>query len=169
MQGANRNIQQDNKERPKSFMSKCVDIGFWGGLIMSTIGYAAYLLNFTDFGPALIFTPLGVSWQDDALGQVAGIVAIALLSILVALVYKMFFATWYTMWVGAIYGVVIWLCVFFLLNPLFPELGPVTEFDQNTFVTTICLYILYGVFTGYSICFEYNEFNTPPENNINQS
>ncbi|HET7579742.1 MAG TPA: YqhR family membrane protein [Bacillales bacterium] len=162
MQGEDRKIHQDNKKKPTSYTSKCVVIGFWGGLISSFIGYLAYLLNFTTFGPALVLTPWQLGdWKDDPIGQVVAIFAIAVVSIVTALVYKVLLERLYSMWVSVGYGIVIWLFVFYVLNPIFPKLEPITEFDQNTLVTTLCLYILYGLFIGYSISFEYHELNRP--------
>lgn len=169
MQGSDRKIQQDNRKRPVSFTVKCVVIGFWGGLIMSAIGYFAYLLNFTTFGPALVLAPLALgSWKTETTGQIVGIFVVALLSILTALVYKFALARWYTMWVGVVYGAVIWFIVFYVLNSIFPSLEPFDEFNTNTLVTTMCLYILYGLFIGYSICFDYHQLNTPSEGESNQ-
>ncbi|MFP3489296.1 YqhR family membrane protein, partial [Staphylococcus sp. SIMBA_130] len=41
--------------------------------------------------------------------------------------------------------------------PMFIDLPTITKLDRNTVITTICLYLLYGVFIGYSISFEYHE------------
>ncbi|HEU5141170.1 MAG TPA: YqhR family membrane protein [Bacillales bacterium] len=162
MQGQDRNIKQDNKQKPISFTSKCMLIGFWGGLICGVIGYIAYLMNFTVFGPALVLKPWALGeWKHELLGQIVGIFAIALLSILTSLIYKVILERWYTMWVGVIYGVVLWFVVFYLLNPIFPDMKSIADFDKNTLVTTICIYILYGLFIGYSVSFEYHELNQP--------
>lgn len=175
MADSSRNIQQNNRKRPLSFTTKCVWIGFWGGLIVSTFGYFGYLLNFTSFGPALVLSPLSSDTAPS--GQIAGIFIISVLSIFVALVYKWVLAKLYSMWIGVLYGAAIWCIIFFLARPIFPHLKPVGEWDENTFVTIVCLYILYGLFIGYSICFEYNELNTPgqekseknPEQEVNGS
>ena len=53
-----------------------------------------------------------------------------------------------------------WLLVFFVFNPIFPEVRTVTELTSDTIITTICIYLLYGLFVGYSISFEYNELNS---------
>jgi hypothetical protein len=68
------------------------------------------------------------------------------------------------MWVGIVFGAALWGLVFFILNPMFPNLQTVFELPRNTIVTTACLYILYGVFVGYSISFDYNELNINNEN-----
>ena len=48
---------------------------------------------------------------------------------------------------------------FFVLNPLFPSLNPISELKRNTIISMVCLYLLFGVFVGYSISYEYNEQN----------
>lgn len=169
MQNSDRNIQQDNKEKPMSFTIKCILIGFWGGLLTGIAGYFAYLLNFTKFGPALIFAPLTMwNWGTGPVTQLSAILIIAFISILVALLYKIVMAKWYSMWGGIIYGVFIWILVFYVLNLFFPKIDPVTSLDINTLVTTMSLYIIYGLFIGYSICFDYHELNAPSKKKSKQ-
>lgn len=50
--------------------------------------------------------------------------------------------------------------VFFVFNPIFQDVRAVTELKSDTIITTICIYLLYGLFVGYSISFEYNELNS---------
>jgi hypothetical protein len=169
LQGSNRNLQQNKKEKPMPYWVKCVLIGFWGGLTMSAMGYIAYLLNFSAYGPALVLSPWALGdWTNETASQIVGIFALALLSILAALVYKVLLAQWYSMWVGVAYGIVIWFVVFYVFNPMFPKLEPLGDLDQNTLVTTFCIYLLYGLFIGYSVCFEYHELNSPSHEDGNQ-
>lgn len=49
---------------------------------------------------------------------------------------------------------------FYVFNPIFPDVKQVQDLQQSTIVTTFCLYILYGMFVGYSISFEYNELTS---------
>lgn len=58
------------------------------------------------------------------------------------------------------YGIVLFFIVFFILNPLFPGIKPFTELKRDTVITSICLYIVYGIFIGYSISYEYQIKNT---------
>ena len=64
------------------------------------------------------------------------------------------------MWAGIVYGAVLWAVVFYLFNPMFPDVQTVAELKRETIVTTLCIYLLYGLFVGYSISFEYNELNS---------
>ncbi len=151
-------LEQNQKEKQVSFTGRVLTIGFIGGLFWSLIGYLLYLLNFTKIKPALVLTPWVVAdWKDQALGNWIGIFVIAFLSMLVAVAYKILLAKFKHMITGVIYGIILWGIVFYLLRPIFPGLEPIQELGTNTVTTTLCLYVLYGLFIGFSISFEYDE------------
>ncbi|MFC5713330.1 YqhR family membrane protein [Thalassorhabdus alkalitolerans] len=148
--------RNNDTDESLSYMSKVALIGICGGIIWSIIGYIAFFLNFSRVGPALVLMPWALGdWKNGYLGQWIGILVIGLLSILSAYLYKVIFQKWDSLIPGMIYGFVLWLLVFYILNPLFPGLKPLPLLDFNTIATNICLYILYGVFIGYSISYEY--------------
>lgn len=141
-----------------SYNSKVVVIGFVGGLFWSLIGYAAYYFHFIKFGPSLVLTPWAFGdWKNGQIGQIVGILVIGLLSILVAFIYKIILQRFYNIWAPMLFGLALWAIVFYLLNPIFPHLKSVSKLDVNTIITSICLYILYGLFIGYSISYEYKQ------------
>lgn len=146
--------KQKENEKPMHFTKKCMVVGFFGGLITSTLGLFAHLLNFTSFGPAIVFS----LWKsaNGLLWQVLGVLVIALLSIIAALIYKITLAKWQSMWGGIGFGMFIWFLLFFSIHPLVTHFPTATQFNLNTLVTTICLILLYGLFIGYSISFEYS-------------
>jgi Conserved membrane protein YqhR len=151
-------LEQDKQETQSSFMSRVVGVGFFGGLLWSAFGFIAYYLNFSKVGPALVLAPWALGkWKSQWIGQLISILIIALLSILVAIAYRYAFAKIKSMLAGILYGVALWAIVFYLLHPIFPGLEPMNTIGRNTITTTLCIYILYGVFVGYSISFEYNE------------
>ncbi|WP_137788921.1 YqhR family membrane protein [Bacillus sp. E(2018)] len=151
-------LEQNKQESQSSFMSRVVGVGFFGGLIWACFGFIAYYLNFSKVGPALVLAPWALGkWKTEWIGQLISILIIALLSILVAIGYRYAFAKIKSMWAGILFGVALWGIVFFLLHPIFPGLEPMNTIGKNTITTTLCIYILYGVFVGYSISFEYSE------------
>ncbi len=151
-------LEQNKDERQFSFTGRVLTIGFVGGVFWSLIGYGVYMLNFTKIRPALVLSPWVVGdWKDKALGDWIGIFIIGLLSMLVAVIYKVVLAKFKHMVTGVLYGIALWLIVFYLLRPMFPGLKPIQELGTNTLVTTLCLYVLYGLFIGFSISFEYDE------------
>ncbi|RBW70597.1 YqhR family membrane protein [Bacillus taeanensis] len=151
-------LEQNQQEQPMSFWAKAAVIGFFGGLLWSLIGYIAYILNFSKVGPALVLSPWALGeWKTKTLGQLIGIVVIAFLSVIAALLYKAVLAKLKGIWAPIIFGVLLWFLVFYVLRPIFPNLEPIKEMGWNTITTTLCIYILYGLFVGYSISFDYHE------------
>ncbi|MGM7681527.1 YqhR family membrane protein [Cytobacillus sp. Hm23] len=160
MESEQQALEQNQKETPLPLVTKVIVIGLCGGLLWSSISYLAYILNFTELSPNLVLLPWAIGdWKNQVLGNVIGIIVIGLLSILTALLYYGLFKKYDNLWVGILYGVGLWLLVFYLFNPIFPGLKDMNELSRNTVITTICVYILYGVFIGYSISFEVNELN----------
>lgn len=148
-------LEQDQHEKPMSLMAMTVITGLFGGIFWSSIGYLAYVFNFTEIRPNVILEPWTIgTWKEEWLGTVVSIVLIGLLSIGAALIYYFTLKKFTRLYIGIGYGLVLFLLVFFVLNPIFPGIEPFTKLERNTIVTSICLYILFGVFVGYSISYE---------------
>ncbi|WLR49749.1 YqhR family membrane protein [Bacillus tianshenii] len=154
----NEQLEQNKREQPMSHIGRTATIGFFGGLLWSTIGFIAYYFHFTAFSPAFVLDLFMVGdWKEGALGHLIGILVIAILSIGVAYLYNFILKNIDNVWAGILFGVGLWVIVFFLLKPLFPNVKAVANWELNTIVVTLCLYILYGVFVGYSISFDAKE------------
>ncbi|MGG1573676.1 YqhR family membrane protein [Fictibacillus sp. NRS-1165] len=156
-------FKQDKNKRDEamSFMARVVSVGFFGGLFWGIVGYFAYYLNLSKIGPALILAPWALGkWKSQWLGQLIGVIAISLISILVAICYRYLLSRVKSMVGGLTFGILLWVIVFYLLHPIFPGLEPISQLGRNTIATTLCLYILYGVFVGYSISFEFQELQS---------
>lgn len=151
-------LEQNKREQPVNFASKVASIGFFGGLIWGIVTFVTYYLNFSKVGPALALNPWALGdWKNKVTGQVIGIVVIAVISIGIAFVYKEVFVKMKSLLTGIIFGAALWGLVFYVLRPIFPDLEPLTEIGWNTIITTACIFILYGLFVGYSISFDYYE------------
>lgn len=151
-------LEQNQQEASQSFISTVAVIGFVGGALWSTVAYFAYTFNFISFGPSVILEPWAIGdWKHGALGQWIGVVAIGILSVGVAFLYRIIFAKYNVIWPGIGFGFALWLFVFVLLHPLFHTIDPITEMNLNTLTTSISLYIVYGLFIGYSVSYEYHE------------
>ncbi|SER49455.1 YqhR family membrane protein [Salipaludibacillus aurantiacus] len=141
-----------------SFNSSVAVTGFAGGIIWSVIGYIAYFFNFISFGPAIVLMPWALGeWKTGPLGQWIGVVIIGVLSIGLAFLYRLLFAKINKFWPGLLFGGALWLLVFFIMNPLFKGINFIPVLDFNTLVTSFSLYLIYGLFIGYSISFDYYE------------
>lgn len=149
------------KERRRSFFERIMVTGFVGGVLWSSLGWLAHFLNFAEISPNLILQPfVQAGWKDGRWGNLLSILLIGLLSILAAFLYYAVFKKVKSMWGGFFYGLILWALVFYGFAFLFPAVKNAGEYSGDTNVTTLCLYILFGVFVGYSISFEENELGT---------
>lgn len=153
--------QMDKKiteEKQMSYITKVILIGFFGGLIWSGIGYFSYYFNLTEVGPSFVLLPWALGeWKTGHWGQVIGMVAISILSIGVAFIYKWCLQKVNSMWPGIGFGALLWVVMFYFVNPFVEQLKPIQSYTLNTIITTLCLFLLYGLFIGYSIAYEYSE------------
>lgn len=148
-------LEQNKKEEPLSPGARTAITGIFGGLFWGLIGYLAYLFSFTKVPPNVILEPWLIGdWKTGVLGQFISIFVLGLISILVAFGYLATLRKFDKIWISMLFGLVLWGIVFFVLNPVFPGIDPIREMDRNTLVTTLCLFVLYGTFIGYSISFE---------------
>lgn len=149
-------LEQNKTEKQYTTNGRVALIGFWGGLIWSLLGYLFYALNFTIYGPSLILQPwaLGEDLKEGVSGQIWGIVAICIASIILAFAYKFTLGRIKSMWVSVGFGLALWVLVFYVFQPFIPGMKPVMELGRNTVSTTLSLYVLFGLFVGYSISFD---------------
>ncbi|MFB5662013.1 YqhR family membrane protein [Alteribacillus sp. HJP-4] len=142
----------------KSYTQKVAGIGFFGGLFVSILSYVAHFFHFTKVGPAIAMDPWALAeWKSTYLGHIAGILFISIISLGLTLLVRAALQEIESIWPGLCFGLILWLIVFYLLHPVFPNLPPVERLGSATITTTICLFVLYGIFIGYSISYEYNE------------
>ncbi|MBU8788794.1 MULTISPECIES: YqhR family membrane protein [Bacillus] len=154
-------LEQNKREQPASFIGRVVTTGFIGGILWSALGELAYLFKFSEVTPNMVLQPIAVGeWKNGFLGTVISILLIGVISIGAALLYFGCLKQIKGMWPGILYGAVLWGIVFYLFNPMFPDVQTVSELKRETVITTFCIYLLYGLFVGYSISFEYNELNS---------
>lgn len=139
-------------------LSKALLTGFIGGILWSSFGVVMYYFKFSEVEPKtfLLRSWVTAGWTNDWLGDVLSILMAGIVSLLTALLYYALFKKINTMWVGILYGVILWGIIFYILHPLFSHVPKIIDLQWETIVSTICLFILYGGFIGYSISFDYH-------------
>jgi hypothetical protein len=153
------------KEKPMSFMTLVILTGLIVGIVLSGIAYLAYIFNFTSISPRVILDPWALGdWKKGWLGTVIAIIMMGAFSIVAAIIYYATLRKVNSMWVGIAYGIVLFFLVFFVLNPIFPGIKPFRDLDLDTLITSICLYVIYGLFVGYTISYEENEIHNRHSN-----
>lgn len=159
----NKQLEQNQQEKPVSIINKSLLTGFVGGMIWSIFGALSYYFSFTEVSPAsfVIRSFWQTSWSSAFLGEVLGIIGVSLVAIMGGLVYYLVLKKTNGIMPGILYGLAIWGVIFYLLNPIFAAVPALPDLTSNTIVTTICLFVLYGTFVGYSISYEYHDLNQP--------
>ncbi|MBU5207160.1 YqhR family membrane protein [Bacillus safensis] len=157
-----KNQEEKNQSvQTTSLVARAAATGFVGGVFWGFIGFLTYVFHFSEVSPNMLLQPFVLGeWKKGGLGTFISIMLLGILSIGAAFIYYGLLKRIKGFWMGLVYGGLLWLLVFYVFNPIFPDVKQVQDLQQSTIVTTFCLYILYGMFVGYSISFEYNELTS---------
>lgn len=152
-------MNNNNKSERFFLIVRTIGTGFIGGLICSLIGMLMNYFNFSDITlRSYVDLPgLNLDSLNTVLIYIISIIIISLFSVLLALVYFLFFKKINTLWMGVFYGILIWIILFLLIHPVYPNIQNLKELGKDTIVSTICLFIFYGLFIGYSISYDYDD------------
>lgn len=145
---------QDNED---SILKKAMSTGFIGGVVFSLLASLLYFFNFLEVSPKsyLLTSWVSAGWTGTWLGILFTTILAGIVSLLIACLYYLVFKKIKYMWMGISYGLILWVILFLLFRPIFTDVPTIIEWSLNTWVTTICLFILYGTFIGYSISYDY--------------
>lgn len=133
-------------------------IGFFAGLIWGGLKMLEFGLKFTQVVPGFLLEPFFrhsflLTWQGMFLGWASFIG----LSIAASCLYMLFLRKLKGPWPGIGYGLVWWSLLYLLAGPLTGMVDGINQQDLTSFVTDLCLFILWGLFIGYSIAMEYTD------------
>ncbi|MDM5211732.1 YqhR family membrane protein [Peribacillus sp. NJ4] len=152
----NGQIQQENQS---VLIYNVLAIGFVGGAAASFAGIIAHYVNFMGFSPKFILTSWSnMTWIDHWLGTVMTILLFGILSVGIAFIYYGLFKRMKSIFSGIFFGVVCWVLLVFVLKPMFADLPTISKMSANTIITSVCIFILYGLFVGYSISYDHQEY-----------
>lgn len=152
----NENNQQENKV---SLLVNVIAIGFCGGIFASFAGITAHYFKFMDFSPKFILTSWSdMAWIDRWLGTMMTLLVFGILSIGIAFIYYGLFKKIKSIFAGLIFGAVCWILLIFLLKPMFSDLPSFAKMSSNSVITSVCILVLYGLFVGYSISYDHQEY-----------
>ncbi|MFD2116076.1 YqhR family membrane protein [Paenibacillus yanchengensis] len=133
-------------------------IGFYAGLIWGFVRWGAYGLKFTKEIPGYWLEPFfRNSFLKSGWGGLVGVGSFIIFSIIAALIYQYGLRKLKGPWVGIFYGFLWWVLVFGFLGPLLQMTTPLQSVGWITIFTELGISLLWGVFIGYSISFEFND------------
>lgn len=149
-----RNLQQTGVTKPIPYALK---IGFFAGLIWGGLRLLAYYCHFT-YEPAafLIKMWLAEDQLQTAFGHIVGTISFVIFSMAASFIYIWFFRTLEGPWPGLWYGLG-WWGLLFGLGPILGFTKLSTNVSFTIAATDFCFFIIWGMFIGYSIAFEFTD------------
>lgn len=146
------------EERRTNRFLYALQIGFFAGLLFGMLRWMFYLMQFTKELPGFLVKPF---YKDAFLAQgwggVTGVVFFILFSIGAAMLYMLLMGRLKGPWPGIVYGAVWWALLFAAAGPFLGLTMPAWKAGWNTFSTEICVFVVWGLFIGYSIAFEFTD------------
>jgi hypothetical protein len=141
--------------RPIPYSAK---IGFFAGVIFGLVRWLATGLNFTEVTQAFLADPfVPRQWLSGFYWQLTGWVLFILMSVLAGVLYYVVLGRFKGPWPGLWMGVVWWGVFYAWLGPIVGAVPLLKEIGWSSLVTDFCLFIVWGLFIGYSIAFEMHD------------
>lgn len=148
----------DEHQHPTNPWLYSLKIGFFAGLIWGIVRWMFYEMKFTKVLPGFAADPFfQSSFLKTGWGEVVGIGFFVLFSMGAALLYTLALGRLHGPWPGVLYGAAWWVVLFVAVGPMLGIMESVRAAGWNTLYTEICVFLLWGVFIGYSITFEFTD------------
>lgn len=134
-----------------------LQLGFFAGLIWGGIHWLFYGLHFTKVSPGFMAEPFFKhDFLNTVYGHLVGYSFFIVFSIIASLLYVLLLRKLKGPWPGLIYGLIWWAVIFIACSRLF-LLQPPLKMPWNTFITELCIFLLWGMFIGYTAAIEYTD------------
>lgn len=115
-------------------------------------------MRFTTVIPGYLVEPFFKrSFLYSQPGYYVGWLSFIVFSILATLIYTLLFRKLKGPGPGILYGIVWWGLIFGILGPAFGMTRPLLELSKDTLISEFCLYLLWGLFIGYTTAEEYTD------------
>jgi hypothetical protein len=135
-----------------------VQTGFFAGLIWIAVKALESYLRLTKVPSGFMAKPFfREEYLDTAAGYWMGWGVFIIFSILAALVYAAVLRKIRGPWAGLAYGAVWWIVLYGMVGPVTGMMKPAGQLDLTSAITDFCLFLLWGLFIGYSISFEFTD------------
>ncbi|MDQ0194400.1 YqhR family membrane protein [Paenibacillus wynnii] len=140
-----------------------MELGFFAGLIWGATRWLMYAMHFTKVVPGFLVEPF---FKHDFLvkaeGHLIGYLVFIFFSVIASLLYVLILRKLKGPWPGMVYGVLWWSALFLAGSWMFLQQGPF-KLPWNTVITEFCIFLLWGLFIGYTIAIEYTDERTREE------
>lgn len=152
------NQHQQSQQTYTNVFTFALELGFFAGLIWGVIHWIFYILKFTQVIPAYLAEPFFKHvFLKTGAGHLVGLLFFIVFSILVSLIYAVLCRKLNGPWPGIIYGILWWIVIFIVVGPLLDMIKPLSELSVTTIISEFCLFLLWGLFIGYTITMEFTD------------
>ncbi|MHA7962777.1 YqhR family membrane protein [Paenibacillus sp. CAU 1782] len=132
-------------------------IGLFAGLFGGVLRWALYEMKFTAVMPGFLLEPFfRHNYLHTIWGIVTGLGSYILFSAVAALLYQAVLGRLRGPWPGLIYGAV-WGLIAAVIGPLLGMMEKINVIGWSSLITEFCVFLLWGLFIGYSIAFEFTD------------
>lgn len=153
-------IQQENQKRSTltNPVLYSIQIGFFAGLIWGGFRWIFFVFQLTTVLPGYMAEPFYKhSFLLSNYGHLVGWGYFTLFSILATMLYTFALRKLKGPWPGIIYGVAWWAIIYGGIGPALFMIKPLTKMGWPSLTTEFCVFILWGLFIGYSVAMEYTD------------
>lgn len=146
-------------------LRKSIITGLCGGIIWSVVWMILFGFNMVRISPVLFWDKMMLEKFsfDKWYMYLIAIILYSVLSILIALIYYALFKKIKHWLMGAVYGIIVWAIFLFGFPFIYSRTLLFINYPTETSVGLLCLCILYGLFIGYSISFDYERLQIEAE------
>lgn len=145
----------DNKIQ-KIVLLRSLVIGFFGGIIWGILYLIMYLFNMVEIDHISILNKWwDAEWLNKWYSHLIFLMLLSIFSIIIALIYFFTLKKSKSWVVGGVFGLAVLFIIYYILPMLTTGFNPFLKFETDTHIALACLFILYGVFVGYSISYDY--------------
>jgi cation transport ATPase len=154
----NNNSRQQSGKIHTPLVPFALELGFFAGLIWGLLRWLFYTLHFTVVAPGFLAEPFFKhSFMNTTAGHLVGLLFFIALSVVASLVYTFMFRKWKGPMPGIVYGLVWWVIFFVLTGPKLGMMNPLHRLTWDSIYTEICVFVLWGLFIGYTVAVEYTD------------
>jgi hypothetical protein len=151
-------MKEEHSNERNQKIKTALSVGVAGGLFWSIVESIAHYINFTTIGPSILIAPFVTStFSHKPIAHLIGILAATILAVLFSLVYVFTLSRFYHPLIGVACGLVLFAIFYYVLVPVLSLTNkPIHQMGANNFTTQLCLFVLFGLFVGFSLSTEYS-------------